>query len=325
MKCESQALAKYIDKSPKLFFIYGEEIVLHNYARDSINAFFNEKGYIEKKIIVKKDFPNIEKILIENAGGSLFGTKMIIEIIHEGGKMPNDVLKIFSLKESENYIILIRSSMKKINDNSSWVKQMNNSALIIECKKLKSFEEKIWLKNQLEFVSEKHVKQYVEKISELFPGNLIAQQNEINLLKLMYEENEEVKTGLIFDGGEFHPFELEDKIIDLNTTGALRILKSIHKNDDHYAQLIVWVIGKVVNTSAIALQSSDIKSGLADAGIWNSKIPSYMNFIKKNSLRKIIPLQKKIYELDLASKGLAGLTKEQFWQELDNVVVKLTA
>ena len=98
MKCESQALAKYIDKSPKLFFIYGEEIVLHNYARDSINAFFNEKGYIEKKIIVKKDFPNIEKILIENAGGSLFGTKMIIEIIHEGGKMPNDVLKIFFIK-----------------------------------------------------------------------------------------------------------------------------------------------------------------------------------------------------------------------------------
>ena len=133
-------------------------------------------------------------------------------------EMPNDILKIFSLKESENYIILIRSAIKKINDNSSWVKQMNDSALIIECKKLKSFEEKIWLKNQLEFVSEKHVKQYVDKISELFPGNLIAQQNEINLLKLMYEENEEVKTGLIFDGGEFHPFELEDKIIELNTT-----------------------------------------------------------------------------------------------------------
>ncbi len=105
----------------------------------------------------------------------------------------------------------------------------------------------------------------------------------------------------------------------------MRILKSIHKNDDHYAQLIVWYIGKVVNTSAIALQSSDIKSGLADAGIWNSKIPPYINFIKKNSLRKIIPLQKKIYELDLASKGLGGLTKEQFWQELDNIVVKLTA
>ena len=325
MKCESQALAKYIDKSPKTFFIYGEEVVLQNYARDSINTYFRKKGYTEKKIVLKKDFPNIEKILIENAGGSLFGTKMIIEIIHEGGKLPNDLLNIFSLKESDNYIILIRSAIKKINNNSSWVKEMNKSALIVECKKLKSFEEKIWLKNQLGFVSEKQIKHYIERISDLFPGNLIAQQNEINLLRLMYEENDEIKTGLVFDGGEFHPYELEDKIIELNTSGALRILKSIHKNDEHYAQLLVWVISKIVNTSALALQSANVKSGLEDAGIWSSKIPSYMSFIKKNSLRKIISLQKKVYELDLASKGLAGLTKEQFWQELDNVVIKLTA
>ena len=37
-----------------------------------------------------------------------------------------------------------------------------------------------------------------------------------------------------------------------------------------------------------------------------------------------MPLQKKVYELDLASKGLGGITKEQFWQELDNIVITLT-
>ena len=42
-------------------------------------------------------------------------------------------------------------------------------------------------------------------------------------------------------------------------------------------------------------------------------------------MKKIIPLQKKVYELDLASKGLAGKTKDQFWQDLDNVVIELTA
>ncbi len=209
MKCESLALAKYIDKSPKIFFIYGEEIVLQNHARDSINKFFYEKGFTEKKIIVKKDFPNIQKILVENAGGSLFGTKIIIEIIHEGGKIPNDLLNIFSLRESDNYVILIRSAIKKISNNSSWVKQVDKSALIIECKKLKSFEEKIWLKNNLEFISEKQVKKYVQRISDLFPGNLVAQQNEINLLRLMYEEKNEISTRLIYDGGEFSPYELE--------------------------------------------------------------------------------------------------------------------
>ena len=37
-----------------------------------------------------------------------------------------------------------------------------------------------------------------------------------------------------------------------------------------------------------------------------------------------MPLQKKIYELDLASKGLAGITKDQFWQEIDNLIIELT-
>ena len=50
-----------------------------------------------------------------------------------------------------------------------------------------------------------------------------------------------------------------------------------------------------------------------------------MNFIKKNPLKKMLFLQKKVYELDLASKGLGGMTKDQFWQELDNMVISLTS
>ena len=64
---------------------------------------------------------------------------------------------------------------------------------------------------------------------------------------------------------------------------------------------------------------------LENSGVWNNKIPNYMKFIKKNTLQKIMPLQKNIYELDLAAKGLTGITKDQFWQELDNMVIELTS
>ena len=116
----------------------------------------------------------------------------------------------------------------------------------------------------------------------------------------------------------------ENKIIELKTKHALRIIKSIHKNDDHYAQLLVWIIGKVINVSVIALQNPNREKGLRNAGIWQSKISSYKHFVKNISLKKIMPLQKKVYELDLASKGLGGITKKQFWQELDNIVIALT-
>ncbi|MDC3066862.1 DNA-directed DNA polymerase, partial [Gammaproteobacteria bacterium] len=201
------------------------------------------------------------------------------------------------------------------------VKLMDSIGLMVECNKLKSFEEKTWVKNQLGFMNESDAKEFSIRITDIFSGNLIAQQNEINILKLTYSENNKDKK-IGYDNAEFLPYQLEDKIVELNTKYALRITKSIKKNDDHYGPLLVWIIGKIINTCVGSLQDN---VNLEKAGIWKNKIPNYMNFIKKNPLKKMLLLQKKIYELDLASKGLGGMTKDQFWQELDNMVISLTS
>ena len=324
MICDSTSIEKYIDKSQNIFFTYGPEIILRNNSIDYINNFFKEKDFTEKKIITENNFSNIEQIIIENAGGSLFGSKTIIEIIHNGGKVPKEITNIFEINEInrfENIVINIRSSIEKINKSTKWFKLMDNYSLIIECNKLKSFEEKIWIKSQLSFMEDVDAKKYTNRISDIFSGNLVAQQNEINILKLIYsngDDNEKID----FDSAEFLPYELEDKIIELNTKYALRIVKSIKKNDEHYGPLLVWIIGKIINASIGGHQN---KNNLEKAGIWRNKIPNYLNFMKHNSLKEIVPLQKKIFELDLASKGLAGITKDQFWQELDNMVIDLTS
>jgi len=322
--CDAGSLKKYIDKSPQIFFVFGPEIVLKNNSSDLIKQFYEEKGFTERKTVFEKDFKNIEKLIIENAGGSLFGSKTIIEIFHNGGKIPKDITNIFeisNIEKMENIVIVIRSGLEKINQKTKWVKKMNALALIIQCTKLKSFEEKIWVKNQLDFMSEKNAKEYTERITDIYSGNLIAQNNEISILKLTYSEDRNDQD-IGSDNAEFLPYQLEDKIIELNTDYALRIAKSIKKNDDHYGPLLVFIIGKIITTSVSCHQNKN--TSLEKAGIWKNKIPAYMNFIKKNTLKKMMPLQKKVYELDLASKGLAGITKDQFWQEIDNMIIDLT-
>ena len=81
MICDAASLKKYIDKSPKIFFVFGPEIILKNNSVDLLNQFHKENGFTEKKTIFEKDFKNIEEIIIKNAGGSLFGSKTIIEIL----------------------------------------------------------------------------------------------------------------------------------------------------------------------------------------------------------------------------------------------------
>ncbi len=324
MICDATSLTKYIEKSPNIFFVFGSEIILRNDSTDFINEHFKSNGFSEKKIITESDFSNIEKVILENAGGSLFGSQTIIEIIHNGGKIPKEILNIFEIKDInnlKNIVVIVRSAIEKINKNTKWVKKLDGLALMVQCNKLKSYEEISWIRSQLKFMNDDDAKEYSNRIKDVYSGNLIAQQNEINILKLIYSEGD-LKEKLDFDNAEFLPYELEDKIIELNTNYALRIAKSIKKNDEHYGPLLVWIMGKVIN---ISVGSHQDKISLEKAGVWRNKIPNYLNFIKRNPLKKMIPLQKKIYELDLASKGLGGITKDQFWQELDNMIIELTS
>ena len=80
MKCESTALGKYLETSKNIFFIYGSEVVLRNNAKDDVKGHLNKKGFFEKRIITKENFDQIENIIIESSGGSLFGSKIIIDI-----------------------------------------------------------------------------------------------------------------------------------------------------------------------------------------------------------------------------------------------------
>lgn len=324
MICEPSSLKKYIDKSSNIFFICGPEIILKNNSLDQINNYLKNQGFSEKKVISNEDYSNINKIIYENASGSLFGSKIIIEIDHSKGKMPKEIMDIFEIKDVQkfdNIAIIIKSSIEKINKSSNWVKKIDEFSLLIECKKLKSFEEKIWVKNQLNFMTTKDAENYSIKIADNFSGNLIAQQNEINILKLNYSKEDHMNK-IESENSEFLPYQLEDKIIELDTAYALKITKSIRRNESHYAPLLVWITGKIINT-CVGSHQDDIN--LEKVGIWKNKIPLYLNFIKQNPLKKLLKLQKKVYELDLASKGLAGLTKDEFWQELDFMIIKLTS
>ena len=307
-----------------MFLIYGSEIVLINDSADQINDFFLKKDFSERIILTKENFKDAQKIVMQNSGGSLFGSKIIIEIIHNssGTSLPKDILGIFNIDNLENVVIIVRSAIKKINKNTAWFKLIDSKALVIECNKLKAYEEKTWVKNRLDFMNVTDIKDYTERLTNVFAGNLVAQNNEINLLKLTYAKDSENKN-LDYDDAEFMPYELEDKIIDLDTKNALRIINTIKKNEEHYAQYLVSIVGSIINTSISIYQNK--KLSLEKLGVWKTKIPGYKKFITKSNIKKLMPLQKKIYHLDLASKGLSGISKEQFWYELENMVVKLTS
>ena len=155
MICDGSSYSKYIDKGINIFFIFGQEIALKNNARDEIKSFLKQhQGFEEKRVIQEGEIDKIHQIILENAGGSLFGSKTLIEISHTKGKIDNyiqSLIEIPNINSMENIAIIIDSRLDKINKRLKWFKAIDEVGLIIDCQKLKSFEEKIWLKKQLNF------------------------------------------------------------------------------------------------------------------------------------------------------------------------------
>ena len=324
MKCDGLSYQKYINKGLNIFFLFGPEVVLKNNAKDDIRVHLAAQGFVEKKIVKDKEIDRLDKVITESIGGSLFASKIIIEISHTKGKIPESIQSIADMdyvRSRDDIAIIIDSHVDKVGSSLKWFKKMEEIALIIESKKLKSFEEKIWLKQQLSFIDSSKRSDLVNKISALSSSNLVAQQNEIKLLKLMSSPENIYNNEPMKDQAEFMPFELEDRIIKGDVKGAIRIVSSIKELESHYAALLVWVVGKIINNAASAMQSSRPGAALIKLGVWNNKVGDYKALMSKFELKDMINFQKKVFQLDLSNKGI---NKANFWERLTDLIMELT-
>ena len=178
------------------------------------------------------------------------------------------------------------------------------------------------VKETTKFLDDKKRPEAIERISALNSGNLVAQQNEVKLLKLISTNNHDMQIDYVDDNAEFVPFELEDMILKRNPSEALRIIQSIKEHDDHYAALLVWVIGKIINNAVAALQSSRPDAALLKLGVWSNKVSDYKKLMQSFKLKRLIGFQKKIFELDLSNKGI---NKTNFWERLSDLVLELSS
>jgi DNA polymerase-3 subunit delta len=324
LKCDGLSYQKYINKGLNIFFLFGPEVVLKNNAKDDIRVHLAAQGFVEKKIVIDKEIDRLDKVITESIGGSLFASKIIIEISHTKGKIPESIQSIADMdyvRSRDDIAIIIDSHVDKVGSSLKWFKKMEEIALIIESKKLKSFEEKIWLKQQLSFIDSSKRSDLVNKISALSSSNLVAQQNEIKLLKLMSSPENIYNNEPMKDQAEFMPFELEDRIIKGDVKGAIRIVSSIKELESHYAALLVWVVGKIINNAASAMQSSRPDAALIKLGVWNNKVGDYKALMSKFELKDMINFQKKVFQLDLSNKGI---NKANFWERLTDLIMELT-
>ena len=308
-----------------LSLIHGKEMILKNEVKDFLAKDFANQGYGETIIFEANESDDLLSAIQNNLGGGLFGSQIIIKIVHSEGRFPkalSEILEKIDLNNLSNIKIIIDSISESISPNTKWIKDNKEFIQIVECTKLKPLDEKKWLRDKLNFLDKKDADRVARHLFELNSSNLVAHRNDIETLKILHTaEKDSVSLENSISSSIHTAYELEDCLLNLDEKKSIKILRQIKQNDPNSLALVIWVLDKLISTSLMAKKSSSPKRYLENTKMWNSKISLYLSFIKKME-SNLLNLSKDIFEIEKTFKGIKRLDA---WKEVERLIIKICA
>ena len=310
----------------RYLLLYGSELIIKQDIADQILQSLKAQGFNDKVSLHQDELDQAEEIIMRNVGGSLFQEKLILHLKHTSGKFPEKIKLILEnqhLYNSDNLALIIESSIEKTPASGNWIKNMDEKGLIVNCRKLKTAEEKLWLKRQLEFLPKSLLPMFGGSIFQNNEGNLLGQMNEVRLLRLLFSSDqgiEETETNNIVFHSGLSAFELEDVIIDRKFEKVLQTIKFLKEHDSQNSAPLIWMIAKIINACLESSQAANKKSALIKSGVWSSKISQYLSLIKHSKTSEFMKLSDQILRLDLINKGII---KSNVWEQMEKIILQL--
>ncbi len=309
--------------SAVISLIHGKEMILKNEVKDFLTKDFAGQGFNETIIFEANELDGLLSAIQNNLGGGLFGSQLIIKIVHSEGRFPKALSEIFEkidLNNLSNIKIIIDSVSESISTNTKWIKDNKELIQIIECKKLKPLDEKKWLRDRLNFLDKKDADKVAKHLFDLNSSNLVAHRNDIEILKILHSaEKDSVSLENSISSSIHAPYELEDCILSLNEKKSIKILRQIKQNDPSSLALVIWVLDKLISTSMMAKKSASPKKYLENAKMWSTKITLYLSFIKKMEA-SLLSFSKDIFEIE---KTFKGIKRFDAWKEVERLIIKI--
>ena len=323
MKISSLNFKNNLRGSAVLSLIHGKEMILKNEVKDFLTKDFANQGYGETIVFEANESDGLLSAIQNNIGGGLFGSQIIIKIVHSEGRFPkalSETLEKIDLDNMNNIKIIIDSISESISPNTKWIKDNKEFIQIVECTKLKPLDEKKWLRDKLNFLDKKDADRVARHLFELNSSNLVAHRNDIETLKILHtSEKDSVSLENSISSSIHSAYELEDCLLNLDEKKSIKILRQIKQNDPNSLALVIWVLDKLISTSLMAKKSSSPKRYLENTKMWNSKISLYLSFIKKME-SNLLNLSKDIFEIEKTFKGIKRLDA---WKEVERLIIRI--
>ena len=313
-----------------IYLISGDDPLLKQEARDAIIRVAHAQGFLaHDKIMVEGRF-NWDQLNGLGSNQDLFSAKKLIEITNPEAKFDAKAAKILSEYcancPPETLWIIVSGKLNSTQTRATWYQHIDKTGACLTLWPLNPQELNTWLVQRFNRVQLKANPEALKLLAELCENNLLAMQQAIEKLKLLYPEqaqiNQEHVIAAVSDHSRYTIFDLVNYALLGDTPQLLHVL-SVLRQQGSEPTLILWVLAKEIRTLLDLLEQRE--SGQNIQRLIEREIFTKRAFLQSAVRRVTIPqLKNLLSQLTEVDQNIKGVKSGDVWLSLSRLGLGLT-
>jgi len=331
MKLNGDGLGAQLKRElPAICLITGDEPLLLGEACDQVRSAARAKGFTERQVFFVERGFDWNELHAATQAMSLFAEQRIIEVRLDGASPGNEgsevLCSIAARAASDTLLMITTSKLDTRSLSTKWVSAIDKHGLVVQVWPVDLAQLPSWIDRRMQRAGLKSEAAVASLIAERVEGNLLAAQQEIDKLALLYPDmviTPDTVTSDVADSARYDVLQLGIAAMQGQSSRALRIIEGL-REEGIDATLVLWGVNKdlqwLARVAASVAKGQSVDSAMQAAGVWRPRQSAMKQAIHR---LKLVSLRALLFDAAQVDAAIKGVNRRDPWVELRGLVARM--
>jgi len=311
---QTQLIGELAHGLAPLYALVGSEPLAQRECLDAIRAAARSQGYDERtSLSVERNF-NWQQLQNFGQSISLFASRRLLELHIPSGKPGVEGGKALqSLASSpipDTTVVIILPTLEREAKNSVWFSKLETQAHTVTLNDVAPSQLPKWIANRLAAQGQTASAQTLEFLANQVEGNLLAANQEVQKLGLLYPQGELTDNAVreaVLNVARFDAFQLGEAVLQGDAERTARILQGLQDEGENAVAVmnpLMWVLRPLAGIKQAELRGENLNQAMVSARIYGDRQAQVKRALSRLSLRQLEAAVQKLAEIDRIAKGV---------------------
>ncbi|MEQ1768045.1 MAG: DNA polymerase III subunit delta [Methylotenera sp.] len=308
-------LEKHLSQGLKpLYVLVGDEPLAQRESLDAIRLAARTLGFDERTSLIVERYFNWQQIQSYGQSISLFASQRLLEINIPSGKPGVDGSKALQALATnaipDTTVVIILPTLEREAKNSAWFSTLESNSVVITLNEVDANHLPKWIAERLALQGQHTSTQTLEFLAHQVEGNLLAANQEVQKLGLLYPKGELADVTVreaVLNVSRYDAFQLGEAVLLGDAARTSRILQGLKDEGETAVAVmnpLMWILRPLVRIKQAELRGENIMSAMTSARIYGDKQVLVKRALARFSLRQLEAALQKLADIDKTAKGV---------------------